>query len=48
MEDPTELNRWRPLRLLLDAMDADIARIYAEADIEGLKPSCCGCARAAR
>jgi len=39
MEDPTELNRWRPLRLLLDAMDADIARIYAEADIEGLKPS---------
>jgi len=37
--DPTEQSLWRPLRLLLDAMDADIARIYAEADIEGLKPA---------
>lgn len=37
--DPTARSRWRPLRLLLDAMDADIARIYAEAHIEGLKPS---------
>src|SRR5487761_174868 len=37
--DPTEHSRWRPLRLLQAAMDADIARIYAEAQIEGLKPS---------
>jgi len=37
--DPTEQSLWRPLRLLLDAMDADIARVYAEADIEGLKPT---------
>ena len=37
--DPTEHSRWRPLRLLLAAMDADIARVYAEARIEGLKPS---------
>lgn len=37
--DPTEQSLWRPLRRLLDAMDADIARIYAEADIEGLKPT---------
>ena len=38
-QDPTEQSLWRPLRLLLDAMDADIARTYAEARIEGLKPS---------
>jgi DNA-binding MarR family transcriptional regulator len=37
--DPTEHSRWRPLRLLQDAMDADIARLYAEAGIDGLKPS---------
>jgi DNA-binding MarR family transcriptional regulator len=37
--DPTEQSHWRPLRLLLDAMDADIARLYAEARIDGLKPS---------
>lgn len=37
--DPTQYSRWRPLRLLLDAMDADIARVYAEARIDGLKPS---------
>jgi DNA-binding MarR family transcriptional regulator len=37
--DPTEQSRWRPLRLLQAAMDADIARIYAEAQIVGLKPS---------
>lgn len=30
---------WRPLRLLQAAMDAEIARIYTEAQIEGLKPS---------
>ncbi|WP_222426613.1 MarR family winged helix-turn-helix transcriptional regulator [Amycolatopsis rhizosphaerae] len=37
--DPTERGRWRPLKRLLDAMDADIERIYGEARIEGLKPS---------
>jgi DNA-binding MarR family transcriptional regulator len=37
--DPTEQSHWRPLRLLLDAMDADIARLYEEAGIDGLKPS---------
>ena len=37
--DPTEHSRWRPLRLLQAAMDADIARIYAEAQISELKPS---------
>ncbi|AJE84660.1 regulatory protein MarR [Streptomyces albus] len=38
-DDPTQQSLWRPLRLLQAAMDADIARIYAERQIEGLKPS---------
>jgi DNA-binding MarR family transcriptional regulator len=37
--DPTEVSHWRPLRLLQAAMDADIARLYAEAKIDGVKPS---------
>lgn len=37
--DPTERSLWRPLRLLQAAMDADIASLYAEAGIQGLKPS---------
>jgi DNA-binding MarR family transcriptional regulator len=37
--DPTERGRWRPLRLLQEAMDAEIARVYADARIGGLKPS---------
>jgi DNA-binding MarR family transcriptional regulator len=37
--DPTEHSLWRPLRLLQAAMDADIARIYADAHIDRLKPS---------
>jgi DNA-binding MarR family transcriptional regulator len=37
--DPTEQSVWRPLRVLLAAMDADIARLYAEAQITGLTPS---------
>jgi len=40
--DPTEQSHWRPLRLLQAAMDADIARIYTEAQIAGLKPSYVG------
>jgi DNA-binding MarR family transcriptional regulator len=39
MPDPTLHSLWRPLRLLQAAMDADIAQIYAEARIGGLKPS---------
>src|SRR5215831_7334822 len=37
--DPTEHSRWRPLRLLQAAMDADIARVYAERHVTELKPS---------
>jgi DNA-binding MarR family transcriptional regulator len=37
--DPTERSVWRPVRLLLAMVDADIARLYAEARIDGLKPS---------
>jgi DNA-binding MarR family transcriptional regulator len=36
--DPSEQNRWRPLRQLLDAMDADIARLYTERGIAGVRP----------
>lgn len=36
---PTERSRWRALRLLQAAMDADIARVYAEAQISGVKPN---------
>lgn len=39
LADPTEQSRWRPVRLLLDAMDADIGKIYAARQISGLKPS---------
>jgi DNA-binding MarR family transcriptional regulator len=37
--DPTEQSRWRPLRLLLAELDDEIARLYVDAGIEGLKPS---------
>ncbi|WP_055697462.1 MULTISPECIES: MarR family winged helix-turn-helix transcriptional regulator [Streptomyces] len=37
--DPSLRSLWRPLRLLQAAMDADIARTYAERRIDGLKPS---------
>lgn len=36
--DPTKESRWRPLRELLDAMDADIARLYGERGIVGVRP----------
>jgi DNA-binding MarR family transcriptional regulator len=36
--DPSEQNRWRPLRQLLDAMDADIARLYTERGVSGVRP----------
>jgi DNA-binding MarR family transcriptional regulator len=37
--DPTDQSFWRPLTRLQRSMEADIAQIYAEARIEGLKPS---------
>jgi DNA-binding MarR family transcriptional regulator len=37
--DPTTQSLWRPLRLLQAKMDADIALVYEEARIEGLRPS---------
>jgi len=40
--DPTEHNRWRPVRRLLDAMDADIARLYEERGITGVRPRFAG------
>lgn len=36
--DPTEESRWRPLRLLLDAMDGEIARLYEERGVAGVRP----------
>ncbi len=37
--DPTLQSRWGPLRHLQEAMDADIAKVYAQAQVSGLKPS---------
>lgn len=37
--DPTHQSHWRPLWLLQASMDADIARIYSEKRIDGLKPN---------
>lgn len=37
--DPTEESVWRPLRLLQARMDDEIARVYAEGRIDGLKPT---------
>jgi DNA-binding MarR family transcriptional regulator len=39
LADPTEESAWRPWRLLQASMDAEIARVYADARIDGLKPS---------
>ena len=39
MDDPTEQSQWRGLHQLLARMDADIAGIYTEREIKGLKPS---------
>jgi DNA-binding MarR family transcriptional regulator len=38
-DDPTEHSAWRPLRQLLDVMDADIGRVYARAQVQDLKPT---------
>jgi DNA-binding MarR family transcriptional regulator len=37
-DDPTELSHWKPLKDLLDAMDADIAALYAERGVHGVRP----------
>ncbi len=36
--DPTEQSQWRPLRLLLAAMDDEIATLYAECGVTGIRP----------
>jgi DNA-binding MarR family transcriptional regulator len=38
-EDPTEQSRWRPFRLLRQAMEDDIARVYQDAGMEDFKTS---------
>lgn len=36
--DPTEHSRWRPLRLLLVAMDDEIAALYGKRGLGGIRP----------
>lgn len=36
--DPTEQSRWRPLRLLLAAMDREIGRLYEERGLDAVRP----------
>ena len=36
--DPTEESRWRPLHVLLRAMDDDIARVYADRGVTDVRP----------
>jgi DNA-binding MarR family transcriptional regulator len=36
--DPTEQSRWRPVRLLLAAMDRDIAVLYEERGLSDIRP----------
>jgi DNA-binding MarR family transcriptional regulator len=36
--DPSEQSLWRPVFRLLDEMDADIARLYTERGITGVRP----------
>ncbi|MEZ0111498.1 DNA-binding MarR family transcriptional regulator [Catenulispora sp. EB89] len=38
-EDPTGASLWRPLHLLTADIDASIAQVYADAAIEGVKPT---------
>ena len=39
MKDPTGESRWRPVFRVLDGMDDEIARVYAENGIPDLKPT---------
>lgn len=36
--DPTEQSRWRPVRVLLAAMDHEIAALYEERDLADVRP----------
>ena len=36
-EDPTLVSAWRPLRLLQQEMEDELARVYADARVEGLE-----------
>ena len=36
--DPTEQSRWRPLRVLLAAMDREIGRLYEERGLDAVRP----------
>ncbi len=36
--DPTDVSHWRPLHLLLAAMDDEIAALYAERGVTGIRP----------
>lgn len=38
-DDPTGTSLWRPLHVMTAAVDADIAQVYADAAIEGVKPT---------
>jgi DNA-binding MarR family transcriptional regulator len=38
-DDPTRYSRWRPLRLLQESMDDEIARVYAGAGVSEVRPS---------
>ena len=38
-DDPTEVSQWRPVFKLLSDLDDEIARVYADNGIQGLKPS---------
>lgn len=38
-DDPSDASLWRPLHHLTASIDADIAQIYADAAIKGVKPT---------
>ena len=38
-DDPSDTSIWRPLHQLVAAVDAYIAQVYADAAIEGVKPT---------
>jgi DNA-binding MarR family transcriptional regulator len=38
-DDPTGTSLWRPLHVMAATVDADIAQVYADAAIEGVKPA---------
>ena len=38
VSDPTEQSRWRPLRVLMAALDDEISRLYDERGLPGVRP----------